>query len=105
MLFRAPLVSDPVFAVGYAVVSVFLICINLYILIVMMRTKQFCPAIPLFGGLYGAIAMVLFGGYVKWLFWVPLVLDWGCLVIVISIYKILMSKVRSKGGRVDEAME
>ena len=96
MLFRAPLASDPLFALAYAVVSVFFICINLYSLILMGKTKRFCSAIPLFGGLYGAIALCLFGGYARWLFWLPLILDWGCLVIVITLYRIAISKVRPK---------
>ena len=96
MLFREPLVSDLVFAVAYAVVSVFFICVNFLSLLVMRRTRRFCSAIPLFGGLYGAIALCLFGGYAKWLFGLPLVLDWGCVVIVVSVYRIVISKARAK---------
>ena len=104
MLFRAPLVSDPVFAVAYAIVSVFFICINSYSLIVMTKTRKFCSAIPLFGGLYGAIALCLFGGRARWLFWLPLVLDWGCLVIVITLCRIVIAKTRHKASS-DGTME
>lgn len=96
MLFRAPLASDPVFAVAYAVVSVIFICINLYSLIVMRRTKRFCSVMPLFGGLYGTIALYLFGGHARRLFWLPLILDWGCLVIVITLHRIVIAKIRHK---------
>lgn len=96
MLFRAPLASDLVFAVAYASVSVFFICVNFYILLVVRKTRKFCSAIPLVGGLYGAIALSLFGGYARWLFWVPLVLDWGCIVIVISVFRIAFSRRRAK---------
>jgi len=96
MLFRAPLLSDPIFAVAYAVISLFLICINFHVLLVVRRTKRSCSAIPLFGGLYGAIAAFLFGGFVKWLFWLPLILDWGCLIIVVTICRIVISKTRVK---------
>ena len=104
MLFRAPLASDPVFAVAYAIVSVFFISINLYSLIVMRKTKRFCSAIPLFGGLYGAIALYLFGGCARLLFWLPLILDWGCLVIVITLYRIVIAKLRLKES-VDATIE
>ena len=104
MLFRAPLASDPVFGVAYAIVSVFFICINLFSLIMMRKTKRFCSAIPLFGGLYGIIALCLFGGRARYLFWLPLILDWGCLVIVITLCRIVIAKIRHK-ERADGTME
>lgn len=92
MIFYPPKVGGVVFAIGYACVSLVFIVINFYIYCSMKRSRKFVSAIPLVGGLYGAIAMALVGGVARWLFWIPIIMDWGCLVIFITIYKVLTRK-------------
>lgn len=92
MLLRSPPVGGVVFAIGYACVSFVFVVANFYIFCTMKKSRKFVSAIPLFGGLYGAIAMAMLGGWVRWLFWIPVIMDWGCLVIFVTIYKVLSRK-------------
>ena len=92
MLFRPPQALGVVFAISYACVSLVFIAANFYIFCTMKKSRKFVSSIPLFGGLYGAIAMAMFGGWIRLLFWVPIIMDWGCLVIFITIYKVLIRK-------------
>lgn len=96
MALRPPLISNLVFAIGYGIVSIILIWCNAICFLEMRKTRKFCSAIPLIGGLYGAICLSLLGGALRRFFWVPLVLDWGTWIILITLFKLIVKVIREK---------
>jgi hypothetical protein len=57
--------------------------------------KKWTSAIPLLGGLSGAIGIAILpvAGSAQYL-WIPLIADWGCLPVIIVT---LISRVRGQG--------
>ena len=90
-------VARTVIAVALALVALLVIAANWAMVIQGMRRKFMGSLIPLVGGIAGVLAVLIVPApRVLGYFWVPLVADAGCLVVLAAIFEALRARIAKR---------